>query len=100
MTSFLVKEIHNESEAVCEVIAEILGVDPRRLSETTSLSDDLGADSIDMLALAVALELRFDVRISDEVFGRVRTVGGVVPCIADATAARSRDEQSTPNPRK
>lgn len=88
MTSFLAQENRNEIEAVCEVIADLLGVDRERLSAATSLSDDLGVDSIDMLALAVALEVRFDVCISDETLGRVRTVGGVAPCVADAMALR------------
>lgn len=88
MTTFLAQECRNQSEAVCEVIADLVGVDRERLSAATSLSDDLGVDSIDMLALAFALELRFDVRISDEALGRVRTVGGVVPCVADAMALR------------
>jgi acyl carrier protein len=88
MPAFLAEKRHIDSEAVCETIAEFLGVDRRRLSATTSLSDDLGVDSIDMLALAVALELRFDVCISDAVLGRVGTVGGVVRCVADAVALR------------
>jgi acyl carrier protein len=100
MTSFLAQERRNENEAVCEVIADFLGVDSKRLSATTSLSDDLGVDSIDMLALAVALELKFDVCISDEALGRVRTVGGVVPCVSDAIALRDDGDTPTLNLRK
>jgi acyl carrier protein len=89
----------NGSDTVIKVIADFVGVDSTCLSQSTSLCHDLGLDSIDMLALAVALELRFDVCIADEELGRVQTVGGVVPCVMTAIALRCDRELQTLNSR-
>lgn len=63
---------------VCETIAEVLAVDPQWVMLTAALRDDLGADSLDLVNLIVALSQRFEADICDEEIGAIRTVGELV----------------------
>jgi len=54
------------------------------------LSEDLGIDSMDRLALAIELEQEFEVAIFNEALCRVRTIGDVVPCVAGAMDKKRR----------
>jgi len=50
---------------VKEIIAEQLGINEEDISPDSSLSDDLGADSLDIVEVVMALEEEFEVEISD-----------------------------------
>jgi acyl carrier protein len=78
------------------VVARCFGVPRRHFTARTSLVEDLGVDSIDLLALAIELEEEFDIVISDQTLGRIRTIGDTVPCVANALELRrnSRDAAS------
>ena len=60
---------------VTEVIADQLEVSQNRLTRETSFTDDLGADSLDMVELVMELEEEFDINISDDASKKIRTVG-------------------------
>jgi acyl carrier protein len=62
---------------VKEVIVEQLGVDPERVKIEASFIDDLGADSLDIVELVMAMEEEFGIEIPDEDAEKLKTVGDV-----------------------
>ncbi len=60
-----------------DVIVEQLGVDPERVKLEASFIDDLGADSLDIVELVMAMEEEFDVQIPDEDAEKLKTVQDV-----------------------
>ena len=62
---------------VKEVIADQLGVDPERVKIEASFIDDLGADSLDIVELVMAMEEEFGIEIPDEDAEKLKTVGDV-----------------------
>lgn len=63
---------------VKNIIVEQLGVDANRVKAEASFIDDLGADSLDIVELVMAMEEEFDLEIPDEAAEKLRTVGDVV----------------------
>lgn len=68
-------------EKVREIIANQLGVDENDITMESSFIDDLGADSLDIVELIMALEEEFDLEIPDEEAEKITTVGDVVEYI-------------------
>ncbi|MHB1392009.1 MAG: acyl carrier protein [Clostridia bacterium] len=68
-------------EKVQEKVAEQLGVDADEVLLESSFIDDLGADSLDIVELLMALEEEFDIEIPDEEAEKLATVGDVVDYI-------------------
>lgn len=65
-------------DKVRDIISEQLGIDPEEIKMESSFVDDLGADSLDVVELIMALETEFDLEIADEDAEKVATVGDVV----------------------
>ncbi|MBY0314964.1 MAG: acyl carrier protein [Bdellovibrionales bacterium] len=61
-----------------EVIVEQLGVDAERVKSEASFIDDLGADSLDIVELVMAMEEEFNIEIPDEEAEKLKTVNDVV----------------------
>ena len=61
-------------EKVKHIIVEQLGVDADEVKAEASFVDDLGADSLDVVELVMALEEEFGLEISDEDAEKLRTV--------------------------
>jgi acyl carrier protein len=53
---------------------EVLAVDPSKVTLTTSF-EDLGADSLDLVELVMALEETFDIEVAEDELKEIRTVG-------------------------
>lgn len=70
-------------ERVKEIIVEQLGVDAEDVKPEASFVDDLGADSLDIVELVMALEEEFDLQIPDEDAEKIRKVGEAVKYIQD-----------------
>lgn len=70
-----------EFEKVKEIIAEQLGVDEDAVTMEASFTDDLGADSLDVVELVMALEEEFEIEIPDEDAEKISTVGDAVSYI-------------------
>ena len=70
-------------EKVKEIIVEQLGVAENAVTEEASFIDDLGADSLDIVELIMALEEEFDIEIPDSDAEKVVTIGDVVDYIRD-----------------
>lgn len=68
---------------VKEIVVEQLGVDEEEVSEQASFVDDLGADSLDIVELIMALEEEFDLEIPDEDAEKIVTVGDAVNYIKE-----------------
>ena len=62
---------------------------PRELTGSDRLIDDLGLDSLSLTTLAVELEDRFEVYLSDEEATRVTTVDELVRCVLARAGARA-----------
>ncbi len=68
-------------EKVKEIIVEQLGVDEGDITMEASFIDDLGADSLDIVELIMALEEEFDLEIPDKEAEKITTVGDAVDYI-------------------
>ena len=71
----IIEEDIMEFEKLASIIAEQLSVDPEEITPDTSFADDLGADSLDLVEVVVALEDELDVTIEDEELQTIKTVG-------------------------
>ncbi|GAC1360924.1 MAG: acyl carrier protein [Herpetosiphon sp.] len=58
-----------------KVVAEQLGVDEEKIVPTASFTDDLNADSLDLVELIMSLEEEFGIEIPDEAAEKIVTVG-------------------------
>ena len=65
-------------EKMKEIVAEQLGVEEDEISLETSFKEDLGADSLDLFELTMALEEEYDIEIPAEELGEIETVNDVV----------------------
>ena len=70
-------------DKVKEIIVEQLGVAENAVTQEASFIDDLGADSLDIVELIMALEEEFDIEIPDADAEKVVTVGDVLDYIKD-----------------
>ena len=67
-----------EFEKLKKVIAEVLNVDKAEITMDTTFEDDLGADSLDLFELVMAVEEEYGVEIPAEELEKLTTVGSVV----------------------
>lgn len=65
-------------EEMREMIAEQLNCEESSITESTSFKDDLGADSLDLFELLMALEEKYEVEIPSEELAELTTVGAVM----------------------
>ncbi len=70
-------------EKVKKVIVDQLGVSESSVTMEASFIDELGADSLDIVELVMALEEEFDIEIPDSDAEKVVTVGDVVEYIKE-----------------
>jgi acyl carrier protein len=70
-------------EKVKSIIVDQLGVEADEVTEDASFVDDLGADSLDIVELIMALEEEFDLEIPDEDAEKISTVGEAVEYIRE-----------------
>ncbi len=72
-------------EKVKEIIVDQLGVDEKQVSPEASFMDDLGADSLDIVELVMALEEEFDMEIPDEEAEKIASVQNAIDYIKNRT---------------
>ncbi|HIV20553.1 MAG TPA: acyl carrier protein [Candidatus Scatomorpha stercorigallinarum] len=65
-------------ETVRELLAHQLEIDPAQIGPQTDILEDLGADSLDIVELVMAIEEEYDIVITDERAANVRTVEQLV----------------------
>ncbi|MEM1178394.1 MAG: acyl carrier protein [Acidobacteriota bacterium] len=78
-------------EKVKSIIKEQLGVDAKEVTPEANFTDDLGADSLDIVELVMAFEEEFDIEIPDEDAEKIVTVKDAVAYIG-ANAEGGEDE--------
>jgi acyl carrier protein len=69
---------------VKQIIAEKLSLSPDEIQLTSSFIDDLGADSLDLADLVMAIEEQYEIDFSNEDTDKFKTVGDVVNVIVEA----------------
>ena len=70
-------------EKMKEMVADQLNVDAAEITAETSFKDDLGADSLDLFELVMALEDEYSVEIPAEDLQNLATVGDVMKYLKD-----------------
>ena len=80
MTADLAKRVES-------IIVEQLGVTPEEVVPEASFIDDLGADSLDIVELVMAMEEEFDIEIPDEHADRLQTIGSAVEYLKERLEA-------------
>lgn len=65
-------------ERVKEIVVDTLGVDAEEVTETASFTKDLGADSLDLFELVMALEDEYETKIPTEDLEQIQTVADVI----------------------
>ncbi len=71
---------------VKEVVVEQLNVNPDEVKEESKFVEDLGADSLDVVELVMALEEKFDIEIPDEDAEKITTVSDAIKFIENIQA--------------
>jgi acyl carrier protein len=66
---------------VKSIISEKLGVEEDEIAMDSDLTEDLGADSLDLVDLVMAFEDEFDFKVEDEQIESISTVGDIVESI-------------------
>ncbi|MDT8335518.1 MAG: acyl carrier protein [Desulfurivibrionaceae bacterium] len=72
-------------EKLIDIIAEQLSVDKAKVVPNASFVDDLGADSLDLVELIMAMEEAFDIEIADEVAEKITTVKDAIAHVGKVT---------------
>ncbi len=72
-----------ELEQIKKILAEQFSMNEDDITMDTSFTEDIGADSLDLVELVMALEQEFDIEIDDDEVEKIKTVGDAVRYIKD-----------------
>ena len=72
-------------EEIREIVSEQLGLQSEEVKPEALFIDDLGADSLDIVELVMALEERFDIEVPDEDAEKMQAVSDVIEYIETKT---------------
>ena len=75
-----------EYEKMQQIIADVLSVDLDEITPETTFKDDLGADSLDVFQIIMAVEEEFNIEIPTEEAEKIVTVGDAVEAIRNAVS--------------
>ena len=74
-------------DRVSAIVVEQLGVSKEELAPEASFIDDLGADSLDIVELVMAMEEEFDIEIPDDDAEKIQTIGDAFAYIKEKVGA-------------
>ena len=72
-------------DKIREIIVDQLDVDEDKVTNDANITEDLGADSLDVVDLVMSIEESFDLEIPDEEVENIKTVGDIVKFIEAKT---------------
>jgi acyl carrier protein len=75
-------------DKIREIIVEQLGVSAEEVVPEASFVDDLGADSLDIVELVMAIEEEFGLEIPDEDAERMQNIADAINYVEERTAGR------------
>lgn len=70
-------------DKVKKIIVDQIDVEEDKVTEAASITDDLGADSLDVVDLVMSFEEEFDIEIPDDQVEKIKTVGDIVKFIEE-----------------
>ena len=70
-------------DKVKKIIVDQLDVEEDKVTEAASITDDLGADSLDVVDLVMSFEEEFDIEIPDDQVEKIKTVADIVKFIEE-----------------
>ena len=73
--------VPSTEERVIEIVCENLGVNKEQVTRSTSFTEDVGADSLDIVELVMELEEEFEITIPDDQAEKIKTVGEAIDYI-------------------
>ncbi len=65
-------------DSLKKIVSEQLDVDIEKITMDSSITEDLGADSLDTVDLIMSIEEQFDIEIPDEAVENIKTIGDIV----------------------
>lgn len=74
-----------ELDKLRTIIAEVLCVDPKEITEETTFVDDLCADSLDLYQIVMGIEETFEIEITAENAEKIHTVGEAMELIRSSS---------------
>jgi len=74
-------------ERLSQIIVGQLGISKEEIKREASFIDDLGADSLDIVELVMAMEEEFDIEIPDDDAERIQTIGDAFSYIEERVKA-------------
>jgi len=72
-----------DTNIVLDILTEQLGVERSQLTPEARLEEDLGADSLDKVEIAMALDEQFHISIPDEALEKISTVGDIFDVLSE-----------------
>ncbi|MCR4587331.1 MAG: acyl carrier protein [Lachnospiraceae bacterium] len=73
-----------ELEKLKQIIADVLNVDVNEITEDSTFTDDLGADSLDVYQIIMGIETEFGLEVDNDEAAKITTVGQAVELIRKA----------------
>jgi len=80
--------VENVEEKVKEILLSILDVKPEEITPNATFIEDLKATSIDIVEIVTAMQNTFDVNVTDEEAGKIKTVQDAVNLLKAAIAQK------------
>lgn len=82
---------NNLEEQVKKIVSEMTGLKPEKIDPEAHLYDDLGVDSLKGIELAVAVQEKFGIRVSDSRIPLINTVKSVVEEVKRLLEKKTKD---------
>jgi acyl carrier protein len=86
---------NKDTQAVLDILVEQLGVQRAQLTPDAKIQEDLGADSLTVIEIAMAMEERFNLSIPDDQWETVSTVHDLLETIAELLATPNSESAGT-----
>jgi acyl carrier protein len=86
--------VNTIASEVTDILVFHLGIEEAKITDGASLTEDLGADSLDVAEILMSCEEKFDIRVPDLESTGLRTVGDVVTFVEAQVIAAARADRA------